>query len=242
VVVPIRAGQDIIGVADLAIPLPREIQPGEVHLLTTIAEIAGNAVHRMRLHESLEESYLGTVLALAKALDARDAYINGHSDRIAKLAVAVAQNAGMSPQDQEVLRLAARLHDIGKIGVPDSILRKPAALNEEEWAVMRRHPATGADIIQPVRRLRPAAPLVRHHHERFDGKGYPDGLMGEAIPLGARVLAVVDAFSAMSDDRAYRKARPRVEVLAELERCAGTQFDPNLVKIFVGLEPQFAFP
>lgn len=239
-VVPIRAGSEIIGVFNLAVPLPREIQPSEVHLLTTIAEIAGNAFHRMRLHESLEESYLGTVLALANALDARDAYTNGHSEQLAKLAIAIAQQLGMAAEDLEALRYAARLHDIGKIGVPDSILRKPAALSEDEWNVMRRHPVTGAEIIQPVRRLRPAAPLVRHHHERFDGTGYPDGLRGEAIPLGARVLAVVDAFSAMTDDRVYRKARPRVEVLSELQRCAGTQFDPKLVEIFLCLEPQFS--
>lgn len=225
---------------DLSVPLPREIQLSEVHLLTTIAEITGNAVHRTRLHESLEESYLGTVLALAKAMDARDTYTNGHSDRLANLALAVAHAVGMSAEDQEALRLAARLHDIGKIGVPDAILLKPAALNEDEWKAMRRHPVTGADIIQPVRQLRQAAPLVRHHHERFDGTGYPDGLSGEAIPLGARVLAVVDAFSAMTDNRVYRKGLPRAEVLAELKRCAGTQFDPKLVEIFLGLEPQFA--
>lgn len=237
-VVPIRAGQEIIGVFDLSVSLPREIQPGEVKLLTTIAEITGNAVHRMRLHESLEEAYLGTVLALAKALDARDAYTNGHSERLTRLALALADCAGMTLEEQEVLRLAAPLHDIGKIGVPDSILRKPAPLSEEEWQVMRRHPAAGADIIQPVRRLRRALPLVRHHHEHFDGSGYPDGLSGEAIPLGARILAVVDAFSAMSDDRVYRKSLPRTAVLEELNRCAGTQFDPRLIEIFVSLEPQ----
>jgi len=120
--------------------------------------------------------------------------------------------------------------------VPDSILLKPAALTAEEWAVMRRHPVTGAEIIQPVRRLRPAAPIVRHHHERFDGTGYPDRLAGEAIPLGARILAVVDAYGAMIDDRVYRKGRPRAEALAELERCAGTQFDPELVGIFLDLD------
>jgi GAF domain-containing protein len=240
IVVPIRAGQEIIGVFNLSVPLPREVQPSEVHLLTTIAEIAGNAVHRMRLHESLEESYLGTVMALAKTIDARDAYTNGHSERLAKLAQAVAHVVGMSPEEQEALLFAARLHDIGKIGVPDAILRKPAPLDEDEWKVMRQHPVTGADIIQPVRRLCQAAPLVRHHHERFDGTGYPDGLSGETIPLGARVLAVVDAFSAMTDDRVYRKGLPRLKARSELERCAGTQFDPELVRIFLGLEPQFA--
>ena len=128
------------------------------------------------------------------------------------------------------------MHDIGKIGVPDDILRKPGELTEQEWALMKRHPVIGAEILALVRPLHRVIPIVKHHQERYDGTGYPDGLAGEEIPLGARILAVVDAYSAMTDDRAYRRGLAPEQAFEELKRGAGTQFDPKVVEEFLKLE------
>ncbi len=129
----------------------------------------------------------------------------------------------------------ALLHDIGKIGVPDEILRKAGPLTDEEWELMKRHPELGAEIVAPVKKLVDVAPIIRSHQEKFDGSGYPDGLRGEEIPLGARILAVVDAYGAMTDERVYRKARSHEEALAELRRCAKTHFDPEVVDAFLAV-------
>lgn len=231
--VPIQTHQQMVGILGIGVQLPRELTAQEVHLLTTIAEIAGNAIHRTRLHESLEEAYLQTVLALANAIDARDSYTGSHGEHLADMATAVSEALELPREEQETIRFAARLHDIGKIGVPDSILRKPGPLSEEEWHIMRQHPTIGADIIRPVERLQQAVPIVKHHQEKYDGSGYPDGLAGEAIPLGARILAVVDAFSAITDDRVYRRARTRTQALEEISRCAGRHFDPQIVSAFI---------
>ena len=131
--------------------------------------------------------------------------------------------------------MAALLHDIGKLGIPDAILRKPGALEAPEWEVMRCHPAMGADIITPVKKLERVVPLIRYHHEKYDGSGYPDGLAGTNIPLGARILKVVDAYGAMTDTRSYRPARTPAAAVAELARCAGTDFDPQVVEVFLGI-------
>lgn len=231
--IPISAAHQIVGILFVSTRLPREITLYETRLLTTLAEIFGNAMHRMNLHESLEAAYVETALALANAIDARDTYTARHSDRLAEMAVALAEEMGVTEEERHVIRLAARLHDIGKIGVPDTVLRKPGELTEEEWALMRRHPLIGAEILKPVRQLQNVTPIVRHHQEHFDGTGYPEGLRGEEIPLGARILAVVDAYSAMIDDRAYRKGRPPPQAVNELERHAGTQFDPDVVAAFM---------
>lgn len=170
---------------------------------------------------------------LANAVDAKDSYTGGHAHRMATLALAVGRRLGFTAAQLESLYWGTILHDVGKIGVPDAIITKPGRLNEEEWTIMRRHPEIGAEILKPVPALKEAALMVRHHHERWDGRGYPDGLKGENIPLGARILAVVDAYSAMLDERIYKKAKTPAETIAELERCAGSQFDPQVVKVFL---------
>ncbi|HEV2440799.1 MAG TPA: HD domain-containing phosphohydrolase [bacterium] len=187
------------------------------------------------LSESLEQSYIQIVLALARAMDARDAYTADHSERLAVWAEKVARHLGCGRDEALDVRWAALLHDIGKIGVPDGILLKPGPLTSDEWQAMQQHPLIGERILLPLERMRRVATIVRHHQERWDGSGYPDGLRGEAIPLLARVLAVVDTYSAIIDSRPYKPARSHDEAVAELERCAGTKFDPAVVATFRGV-------
>jgi HD-GYP domain-containing protein (c-di-GMP phosphodiesterase class II) len=149
------------------------------------------------------------------------------------LAVALAHELRLDPETAEQMRFSALLHDIGKIGVPDEVLRKPGKLTDEEWVIMRQHPLIGERILGPIRSLQGVATVVRHHHERHDGGGYPDGLEGDQIPLLARAIAVVDAYCTMTEDRPYRGARTHLEAVEELLACSGTQFDPEVVDTFL---------
>jgi HD-GYP domain-containing protein (c-di-GMP phosphodiesterase class II) len=175
------------------------------------------------------------VTALAAAIDAKDHYTNGHSEQVAKLAVELARATGQARELVELVQFAGQMHDIGKIGIPESILHKPGTLTAEEWAIMRVHPNIGARILSPIATLQSAIPIVLHHHERWDGQGYPDGLAGEAIPLGARMIAICDAFDTMVSDRPYRRALSDEDALGRLRSSAGSQFDPRLVEAFVSL-------
>jgi putative nucleotidyltransferase with HDIG domain len=194
---------------------------------------AEQATHRA--FRSLQSSYLGTVEALSEALDARDGYTAGHAHSVAEMVEATGRALGMSDRELHGLRWAALFHDIGKIGVPDRILNKPGPLDDAEWALMKRHPIVGAQILAPLDFLAPSIPIVRHEHEHWDGSGYPDGLAGEQIPLGARVILVCDAYHAMTSDRPYRAALDPREALRRLHEGASRQFDPRVVEAFVGL-------
>jgi len=182
--------------------------------------------------EEVESSYRITLKALVQALETRDFETHGHSERVVTFSLRLGYELGLEKDALRDLELGALLHDIGKIGVPDAILRKPAKLNEEEWAKMKLHPLHGQKILRNITFLEGAAKVVAQHHERWDGDGYPYGVRGEDIDIGARIFAVVDAFDAMVSDRVYRKGRPYQEALEELERCAGTQFDPLIVEAF----------
>ena len=199
----------------------------EVRLCRAVANEAGKAVARARMAERLEEAYFSTLGALAAALEAKDAYTSDHATHIAELAGAVCEQLDVPPGQTRLVRLAALLHDIGKIGVPEGILRKRGRLTSRETARMRDHSDIGARILRAVPHFAELVPLVRASHERWDGAGYPDGLKGEEIPLGARIIGVCDAFHAMTEDRVYRQALPVARAMAEIERCAGSQFDPN---------------
>jgi putative nucleotidyltransferase with HDIG domain len=169
--------------------------------------------------------------SLAKAVDARDTYMGNHSDRVADLAARVAKRVGLDPEHVELTRLAGSLHDLGKLAIPEELLRKPGSLTDSEWLVLERHPQIGFRMLDSLG-VDPVADLVLHHHERWDGAGYPDGLAGEEIPLGARIIFVSDAFDAMTSDRVYQPRRSADAALAELRRCAGSQFDPGIVAAF----------
>jgi diguanylate cyclase (GGDEF)-like protein/putative nucleotidyltransferase with HDIG domain len=170
--------------------------------------------------------------SLARAVDSRDAYTGSHSDRVASLSAQIAERLGLSADDVELTRLAGSLHDLGKLAIPEEILRKPASLTDAERLVLERHPQIGYRMLESLG-VDPIADWVLHHHERWDGNGYPDGLAGDRIPLGARIIFVADAFDAMTSDRLYRPALSVDEAVAEMERCAGTQFDPDVVNAFL---------
>lgn len=183
----------------------------------------------------LERLLVATVGALANSIEARDPYTRGHTDRVARITIAFCDRLGWERERLSIARMGALLHDIGKIGVPDAILRKPGRLTPEEYELMKQHTTIGAQILQGIDALVPAIPFVLYHHERWDGKGYPHGLAGEEIPIEGRILAIVDTFDAMTSVRVYREPLSMEAAVAEIRRCAGTQFDPDLVPEFVGL-------
>jgi putative nucleotidyltransferase with HDIG domain len=187
----------------------------------------------LKQQRDLIEAHLGTYNALAGAIDAKDSYTGDHSTNVAQLAVEVGRVLGLKEEALEEIRMAARLHDLGKIGVPDAILMKPGPLTPEEWMIMRKHAEAGFEILKAAPLSSEVKRAVLHSHEWWDGGGYPERLAGEAIPLASRIVAVVDAFEAMTGDRPYRKGLPREEALRRLHAGAGTQFDPDIVRIFV---------
>jgi putative two-component system response regulator len=173
------------------------------------------------------------VAALSNAVEAKDANLLHHCRWLARHAARVAVNVGLRGEELEAVAYGALLHDVGKIGVPGYLLRKEGPLSEDEWRLMRQHPEIGERICRPLSASRGMVPVIRHHHERFDGRGYPDGLRGEQIPLGARIVAIADAYEAIVHGRPYQPAKSHAEALDELERLSGRQFDPGLVPIFL---------
>ena len=179
--------------------------------------------------------FFGSVSALSQAIDAKDGFTRGHADRVSRIAGAISRDMGLSEAEIEKIELAGLLHDIGKIGVEDRILMKPMRLDADEQELMRRHPQYGASILEPSAALRPLVPFVLHHHENFDGSGYPDGLKGEQIPLGSRIIIVADAYEAMTSDRIYRKSIGHERAVEQLNKYKGIQFDPRIVRALEAL-------
>jgi putative nucleotidyltransferase with HDIG domain len=198
-----------------------------------VATQIGSAIYRCQLVSELENAFLTTIGVLSDAVELQDAYTADHANEVADLAVAVGRRLGIDGVELDRLRYGALLHDVGKIGVPGDVLRKPGPLSDRERGLMDEHTAIGARMLQRIPFLAPVAPLVRSAHERFDGGGYPDGLSGEQIPRGAMVIATCDAFHAMTSDRPYRQAMDRETAVFELEANAGTQFDPVVVQALV---------
>ncbi len=210
-------------------PFTREDQ----NILVTVANQTAIAVKNARLFNELQDTFVQTVVTLANAIDIRDTYTSDHSQRIASLGVETAKLLDCESDIVQRIYWGSLLHDIGKIGIPDRILLKPGPLNEDEWDVIKTHPDIGANLIQPIKQLTDISPIIKHSHERYDGTGYPDGLAAEDIPIGARIVAVVDAFSAMMDNRPYKGANTLDETIAELKRYSGRQFDPKVVAAFL---------
>jgi putative nucleotidyltransferase with HDIG domain len=182
------------------------------------------------------------LLSLANVIDLRDSYTMGHSRSVSDYAVKIAEELGLPAEGIDLLHTGSLLHDIGKIGIPDSILFKPSSLTCDEFELIQRHPERGAELVRTNESLHDIVPLIRHHHERFDGRGYPDGLSGSEIPLEARILCLADSVQAMESDRPYRQALSREEIIAEVERNSGSQFDPRIVKAFLNIHDQLTSP
>jgi len=212
-------------------------KPFNLENLPTIIE---RNLERKRLEEYKNSKKRTSMLfkaiqALITALEAKDSYTSGHSRRVARYALMMAEALKLSEHEKFILELSAILHDIGKIGMPDSILKKSASLLEMEYTTAKEHPIIGSNIVGKIDELHDVAAIIRHHHERFDGSGYPDGLEGEAIPYFSRILAIVDAYESIVSDRVYSKQKSSETAIEELTRNAGTQFDPKLVGIFAEL-------
>jgi putative methionine-R-sulfoxide reductase with GAF domain len=234
-VVPVRAGRSIIALLALDATLPNAFNDDDLGLLEDIAlAISGSiqAVRLQSLHDRLDNAER-VIFSLARAVEAKDIYTEAHTERVARTSRALGESAGVSGPDLDNLYRGGMIHDIGKIGVPDAILLKPAALTPNEFDVIRRHPLVGEEIARPLRSAASLLSIIRHHHERVDGRGYPDGLRGDQIPLLARIVAICDAFDAMISDRPYRRGRTHQEAIDVLRQGAGTQWDARLVGIFV---------
>ncbi len=186
-------------------------------------------------YEKLEKAYLDSIQTLRYTVEAKDPYTRGHSDRVSEYSVLIGKKLGLSEKDMKTLQVGGLFHDIGKIGIPDSILLKEAKLTDDEYSEIKNHPSIGAHILCNAEVFQDIIPIVKHHHEKFDGTGYPGKLKGEDIPYLARIAAVADTFDAMTSKRTYRNALPLDVVKAEIERCSGTQFDPTIAKVFIDI-------
>jgi len=190
----------------------------------------------------INSMYVRSIDAMIKALEAKDFYTRGHSQRVTLYTLAIAAELGMTGQELEDLHRASVLHDLGKIGVREAVLNKPGKLTEEEFAEIVRHPGTAVRILEPIPFFRPLLPAILHHHERFDGKGYPSRLVGRNIPFASRIMTIADTFDAMTSTRAYRKALPVADAIAEIRRCSGTQFDPDIIHAFLACQSKIVIP
>ena len=236
VILPLTAQGGVIGI--LAADRPQStamVTSADRDYLEVFANQVALAIENARMYRDLKESFLSTVKSLAQALEAKDSYTRGHSERVTTYAVRLATRLKMPALEVDMLRRLGMLHDVGKIAIDRQILNKPGQLSAEDQEIVRQHPSWGQSIIQPLKLNQGEISIVRHHHERWDGLGYPDGLADENIPLPARVISVADAFDAMTSDRPYRNAMGLRDALGELERGSGTQFDPTVVKAFVTL-------
>jgi response regulator RpfG family c-di-GMP phosphodiesterase len=238
VAVPLRIKQRLIGfLAVSSFTKGKRFDEGQRKVLQIIASRAAAAIENARLYEDLQATFHQTIEGLAKAIDKMDRYTSGHSDRVAMYATFLARTLGLDEPMVEIVRQSALMHDIGKIGCVLN-LNKPGKLTNDEYEVFKRHPVYGRDILDPIKFLHPLIPGVHLHHERWDGRGYPLKMKGNEIPIIARIIAVADTYDAMTSDRSYRRALPHEVAMAEIERCSGSQFDPDVSGPFgEGIEP-----
>ncbi len=226
---PLIVKSRLIGIVFIGPKITRQpYSPEDIELFKSICTSAATGLENARLYSELQATYLSTIKVLVSAIEAKDAYTRGHTDRVSEYARLIAEQMKLSKKDVEIVCFGAALHDIGKLGVYENILNKPSELTEQEWEVVRSHPEIGANIIKNMKFLESACDLVRHHHERLDGKGYPDGLRGPEISLGARIVAVADSFDAMTSDRPYRRAYSIEETIDQL-KMQREKFDQEVV-------------
>jgi|DewCreStandDraft_4_1066084.scaffolds.fasta_scaffold02488_12 putative nucleotidyltransferase with HDIG domain len=234
VLVPLIAHDKPVGLIDIITDSPEgDITSRDLSLLTILAKQAALAIENVKLYESIKKDQISIIRALASTVDAKDHYTLGHSQKVSEFSVLISEELGLSEREIEIIKYAGLLHDIGKIAMPDDIIKKPSRFNEQDFEIAKKHPVIGAKIIKEIESLAPMVPIVLYHHERFDGKGYPDGLKGEDIPLGARIVHVADAYDTMVSARAYRDMLPPELAISELRKNAGTQFDPKVVDAFI---------
>lgn len=242
VAVPLKVDGCCLGSLVVALderaPLPAE----KSRVVSMIADQAAVALRSARERDAMEDNFMGVIQALTRAIDAKSRWTAGHSERVAASVVRLARAAGLDEAEIRSLRIAAILHDCGKIGVSEAVLDKPGKLTAEEFALIKLHPTLGGKMIEGIKSFERMAPAIIHHHERWDGSGYPDGLAGEAIPLWARIIAVCDIWDAITDDRPYRKGMPLEDALLFMEAQAGTGLDPRLVEAFLAAESLPAIP
>jgi putative nucleotidyltransferase with HDIG domain len=232
--VPLKMKDKILGVIEVINALGREcFSQDDVRFFEVIAGEIAVAIQNAKLFRDLEDLFFDTIKSLAQAIDARDPYTRGHSERVTRYSEIIAKEMNLSPKEREIIREAGLLHDIGKIGIRDGILLKPSHLTEEEFEQIKKHPDIGYNIVNSIRHLRHIVPGIRSHHERVDGGGYPDNLKGDEIPLYGRIICVADAFDAMTSDRPYRKGLSKEEAVKRIKNNVNSQFDPKVVKAFI---------
>jgi len=230
---PLIVKGEIYGLLTVGAKRPSAFTPEDLSTLEKIASQIGVALENARLVSDLEELFLNTIKSLSSAIDAKSPWTRGHSERVTGYALSIAREMRFDEKGLKDMETAGLLHDIGKLGTYEAILDKPGRLNDDELKIMRMHPGKGTEILAPIKQLKHIIPAIKYHHEFYDGKGYPEGLKGEAIPLSARIMAVADTVDAMGADRPYRKGCAMDVISAELKRCSGTQFDPNVVETFL---------
>jgi len=236
IVAPLKVKGKIIGVLNVTNKIGSEtFDQDDLELLVAMANEAAMALENSRFYQGIKNNFFGVISALAEAVDAKDMYTRGHSERVTDYAVVVAEEMRLSDFEKERIRVAATLHDIGKIGISEKILLKPGKFTFDEMIIMQTHSLIGANILSPIEFPWDIVSLVRHHHERYDGLGYPGGLAGDEIPLGARILTVADSFEAMVSDRPYHKAKMAVEAMEEVKSGSGSQFSPDVAKAFLSV-------
>ena len=232
--VPVKVKEKVIGVLEAINKQKRGgFNKQDLSLLISLADQVAIALDNSRLYQELEEMFFQTTDSLADAIEKRDPYTGGHTQRVTQYSLAIAKYLQLKPLERKWLRITSVLHDIGKVGIEDQILRKPERLSPGEFEMIKRHCIIGVEIIEHVRQLRESIPGVKYHHEQLDGKGYPSGLKGEEIPILAKIVAVADTFDAMTTDRPYRKAMEKEAAVKELKRCSGTQLDEKVVEAFI---------